>query len=65
MVTASAIPHPSMQGQSFTIGGDEDAQTIATFLRHYTPSIVGASLGHHFVEVGLLVVCVCACMATY
>ena len=45
-------PHPqTMQGQSWSIGGDPDAQTVATFLRFYTPNIVGASLGKHFFEV--------------
>ena len=42
-----------MQGQSWSIGGDPGAQTVATFLRFYTPNIVGASLGKHFVEVRL------------
>ena len=30
---------------------DENAQTVANFLKFYNPSIVGGSLGHHIVEV--------------
>ena len=30
---------------------DEDAQTLANFLKFYTPSIVGGSLGSHVGEV--------------
>ena len=33
------------------MGADSNAQTVATFLRFYTPDIVGGSLGHHFGEV--------------
>jgi len=43
------IVHPDpkhTQGQSWSIGGDPNAQTVATFLRFYTPNIVGASLGN-------------------
>ena len=53
----NAIPHfytcMHVQGQSWSIGGDPGAQTVATFLRFYTPNIVGASLGKHFFEVRL------------
>ena len=31
---------------------DEDAQTVANFLKFYNPSIIGGSLGHHSSEVG-------------
>lgn len=40
-----------MQGQSWCIGGDSNASTIASFLRFYTPDIQGASLGSHIGEV--------------
>ena len=43
-----------MQGHSWSVGGDPDAQTVATFLRFYTPDIVGASLGNKTIEVILL-----------
>lgn len=39
------------QGESWSIGGNPNASTIATFLRHYNPGLVGASLGSHIVEV--------------
>ena len=39
------------QGQSWSMGGDSDAQSVAAFLRFYTPNITGASVGHHIVEV--------------
>jgi len=45
------LSHSLTQGQSWSIGGDPTAQTVATFLRFYTPNIVGASLGKHFLEV--------------
>ena len=40
-----------MQGQSWCIGGDSNASTIASFLRFYTPDIQGASLGTHLASV--------------
>jgi len=40
------LSHSITQGQSWSIGGDPNAQTVATFLRFYTPNIVGASLGN-------------------
>ena len=40
-----------LQGQSWSIGMDEDAQTVANFLKFYNPSIVGGSLGYHLSEV--------------
>ena len=48
---ATSLPSHALQGQSWCIGADSDAQTVATFLRFYTPDIVGGSLGHHIVEV--------------
>jgi len=42
------------QAHSWSIGGDPDAQTVATFLRFYTPNIVGASLGNTTYEVILI-----------
>ena len=44
----------NMQGHSWSVGGDPDAQTVATFLRFYTPDIVGPSLGNKTIEVILL-----------
>ncbi|ELR25684.1 phospholipase, putative [Acanthamoeba castellanii str. Neff] len=32
------------------IGGDDGAITMANFFRHYSPNVVGASLGRHVVE---------------
>ena len=40
-----------MQGQSWSIGMDKDAQTVANFLKFYNPSIIGGSLGSHIGEV--------------
>jgi len=40
-----------VQGQSWCVGADSNAQTVATFLRFYTPNIIGGSLGHHIGEV--------------
>ena len=34
---------------------DEGAQTVANFLKFYNPSLIGGSLGHHIVEVGIFV----------
>jgi hypothetical protein len=30
---------------------DEGAQTVANFLKNYNPSLIGGSIGHHFLEV--------------
>ena len=35
---------------------DDGAQTVANFLKFYNPSIVGGSLGHHFVEVSICLI---------
>ena len=40
-----------MQGQSWSMGMDEGAQTVANFLKFYNPSIIGGSLGQHLTEV--------------
>ena len=50
MITA-AVPPVWVQGQSWCVGADSNAQTVATFLRFYTPNIIGGSLGHHIGEV--------------
>ena len=39
------------QGQSWSIGMESNAQTVANFLKFYSPSIIGGSLGHHIGEV--------------
>ncbi|XP_065192572.1 phospholipase B1, membrane-associated-like [Sycon ciliatum] len=39
------------RGQSWSIGGDAQAYTLATIIRHFSPDLVGASLGSHQVEV--------------
>eukprot|EP00128_Syssomonas_multiformis_P018586 Colp12_sorted_trinity150504_noHs@850 len=39
------------RGKSWSIGGDAGAVTIPNILKNYSPSIVGASVGEHFVEV--------------
>lgn len=41
------------RGLSFSIGGDPNAPTVANFLRHYGPSLIGPSRGTHFVELCL------------
>ena len=47
------------------MGGDANASTVATFLRFYTPAIIGGSLGNHIVEVSfildLMLVCSSIC----
>jgi phospholipase B1 len=45
------------RGKSWNIGGDQNATTLANFLRHYTPDIQGFSLGEHVVEVCYGVLC--------
>ena len=42
---------PVLKGQSWSIGMNKDAQTVANFLKFYNPSIVGGSLGSHIGEV--------------
>lgn len=39
------------RGQSWSIGGDVQAYTLPSILRHYNPDVVGASVGQHEVEV--------------
>ena len=43
-----------MQGQSWSIGMDEGAQTVANFLKFYNPSVTGGSLGQHLSEVSAM-----------
>jgi len=38
------------RGYSYAMGGDTDQITLANFFAHYTPDVVGASLGHHLFE---------------
>lgn len=38
------------RGQSWSIGGDPNATTLANFFRFYNPQIRGASLGTHMIE---------------
>jgi hypothetical protein len=42
------------RGQSWSMGLDSNASTVASFLRFYTPGIVGGSLGNHSVEVCIM-----------
>ena len=44
-------PIASLQGQSWSIGGDANSSTIASFLRHYNPDLIGLSLNSHLGEV--------------
>jgi len=39
------------RGQSWSIGGDSDAVTLANFFKYYNSSVQGASLSNHIVEV--------------
>lgn len=39
------------RGQSWSIGGDPNATTMFNFMKYYTPTVVGGSLGHHVVEI--------------
>lgn len=41
------------RGLSFSMGGDAHAPTIANFLRHYQPDLVGSSRGTHLIELCL------------
>jgi len=38
------------RGQSWSIGGDHNATTLANFLQFYSPKLQGSSLGHHLLE---------------
>jgi len=38
------------RGQSYSIGGDDNATTIPNFLSTYVPNIIGAAKGHHILE---------------
>ena len=53
MMGAQDNPEKDLQeyrGQSWLIGGDANAQTLATFFKNYSPKLVGASVGNHMVE---------------
>ena len=39
------------QGQSWSIGMDSNAPTVANFLKFYSSSIIGGSLRHHIGDV--------------
>jgi len=41
------------RGQSWAIGGDKDAVTLANFFKYYNSSVQGSSLSNHIVEVCL------------
>lgn len=41
------------RGLSFSMGGDAHAPTIANFIRHYQPELVGSSRGSHLIELCL------------
>lgn len=41
------------RGLSFCMGGDHRAPTIANFLKHYRPDIIGPSRGAHLIELCL------------
>ncbi len=41
----------TMQGQSWSIGMDNGAETVPNFLSNYRDKIIGGSLGHHLGEV--------------
>ena len=38
------------RGVSFSMGGDPGAVTIANFIQHYSPELIGSSIGNHLVE---------------
>lgn len=38
------------RGNSYGIGGDSDAVTLATFVKHYSPNVQGASRGNGLVS---------------
>jgi len=39
------------RGVSFSIGMDEDANTVANFIKYYQPKLVGGSVGKHIAEI--------------
>ncbi|GES80545.1 phospholipase B1, membrane-associated-like [Rhizophagus clarus] len=45
------------RGVSFSIGGDPDAVTIANFIKHYSPELIGSSTGDHLVELCYGLIC--------
>jgi phospholipase B1 len=38
------------RGLSGFVGGDKGATTVPNFFQHYNPSVIGASVGRHFLE---------------
>ncbi|KAI9496152.1 hypothetical protein BDB00DRAFT_869786 [Zychaea mexicana] len=57
MMGSSSIIDPrafrEYRGQSYGIGGDSDAETMATFTKKFSPDLVGASLGSRSVSLCL------------
>ena len=51
LVPIFTLIYISLQGKSFSIGGDAGANTITNWLRNYNEDIVGMSVGSHFAEV--------------
>ncbi|RIA98105.1 hypothetical protein C1645_174973 [Glomus cerebriforme] len=45
------------RGVSFSIGGDPGAVTIANFIQHYSPELIGPSTGDHLVELCYGLIC--------
>ncbi|CAB5343799.1 unnamed protein product [Rhizophagus irregularis] len=45
------------RGVSFSIGGDPGAVTIANFIKHYSPELIGSSTGDHLVELCYGLIC--------
>jgi len=45
------------RGQSWSVGGDENAVTVANFIKYFNPSLVGYSTGKHLVELCYGVLC--------
>lgn len=48
MLNISAITE--YRGQSYAMGGDPGAETMAQFIKNYNPNLQGESLGHHIIE---------------
>ncbi|XP_064393239.1 phospholipase B1, membrane-associated-like isoform X3 [Halichondria panicea] len=45
------------RGMSWSIGMDDDAQTVPNFLKNYRDDLIGGSLGHHLGELCYDIVC--------
>lgn len=39
------------RGKSWAMGGDANVSSLASFIRRYSPSVQGASVGRHWVEI--------------